>query len=66
MIINQIFFGITKQVHMISNDRYLNKAIKAEAVTAILIVSLMSQNSLLLTGFYFFLGLIFGKVVINW
>ena len=65
MIINQIFFGITKQVHMISNYKYLNKAIKAEAVSTILIVSLMSQSNLLLTGFYFFLDLIFGKVVIN-
>ena len=53
MNINQIFIEITKQVCMISNRKYLNKAIKNAAVTIIQHVSLMSQKNLILTGFYF-------------
>ena len=53
MNINQMFIGTTKQVHMISNRKYLNKANKHEAVTAIQNVSLMSQNNLILTEFCF-------------
>ena len=34
MNINQMFIGTTKQVDMISNRKYLNKANKHEAVTA--------------------------------
>ena len=48
MNINQMFIGITKQVHMISNGTYLNITIKIEAVTTIQIVSLMSQNFIIL------------------
>ena len=53
MNINQIFIEITKQVYMISNREYLNKAIKNAAVTIIQHVSLMSDKNLILTGFYF-------------
>ena len=38
---------------MISNRKYLNKAIKNEAVTTIQNVSLVPQKNLILTGFYF-------------
>ena len=48
-----MFIGITKQVHLISNRKYVNKAIKNEAVTIIQNVSLMSQKNLILNGFYF-------------
>ena len=48
-----MFILITKQVHMIHNRKYLNKATKNEAVTTIQNVSLMSQKNLILTGFYF-------------
>ena len=47
-----MFIGITKQVHMISNRKYLNKAIKNEAVTTIQNVSLTTQKNLILTRFY--------------
>ena len=53
MNVNQMFIGITKQVHMISSHKYLNKAVKNEAVTTIQKVSLMSQKNLILTRFYF-------------
>ena len=45
-----MFIGTTKQVHMISNRKYLNKAIKNEAVTTIQNVSLISQKNLILNG----------------
>ena len=48
-----MFIGITKQVYLISNRKYVNKAIKNEAVTIIQNVSLMSQKNLILNGFYF-------------
>ena len=53
MNINQMFIGITKQVHMFSYHKYLNKAIKNEAVTTIQNVSLLSKNTLILTRFHF-------------
>ena len=72
MSINQIFTGIIKQVEMISNGKYLNKAIKTEAVATMQIVYLTSQKNLILTGFHFLSYKInlkairfFGKIVIN-
>ena len=53
MNINQLFIGNARQVHMISNRKYLNKAIKHEAVAAIQNVYLMSQKNLILTEFCF-------------
>ena len=53
MNINQILIEITKHVHMISNRKYLNKAIKNDAVTIIQHVSLMSEKNSILNGFYF-------------
>ena len=38
---------------MMSNRKYLNEAIKNEAMTTIQNVSLVSQKNLILTGFYF-------------
>ena len=38
---------------MISNRKYLKKAIKNVAVTVIQHASLMSEKNLILTGFYF-------------
>ena len=46
MNINQILIEITKHVHMISNRKYLNKAIKNDAVTIIQHVSLMSEKNI--------------------
>ena len=51
--INKILIEITKQAHLISNRKYLNKAIKNEEVTIIQHVFLMSEKNLILTGFYF-------------
>ena len=72
MSINQIFTGLIKQVQMISNGKYLNKAIKTEAVATMQIVYLTSQKNLILTGFHFLsykinlkAFMFFGKIVIN-
>ena len=67
-----MLIGITRQAHIISNRKYLNKAIKTEAVTTFQIVSFILQINLILTGFYF-LGYeinleankFLGKIVIN-
>ena len=67
-----MFIGITKQVYMNNNGKYLNKAIKTETVRTIHIVFSMSQKNVILTGFYFLnykinleTIMFFGKIVIN-